>query len=193
MANPQSICVFCGSSEFVSQDYKDVAHKLGKILVQEGIRLVYGGSRTGLMGVIADSVMSEGGQAIGFIPQNLHEFEIGHDGLTELHIVDSMHERKRLMFEYSDAIIVLPGGFGTLDEVTEIITWRQIRLHSKPIAILNINDYWTDLFDTFAKHMIQNGFVRPEHRNIYYLASTIEDTMSYLKNYAPLEDERTLL
>ncbi|MBL0941734.1 MAG: TIGR00730 family Rossman fold protein [Alphaproteobacteria bacterium] len=185
MASPKSVCVFCGSSEFISQDYKDVAHKLGKVLVQEGIRLIYGGSRMGLMGVIADSVMSEGGQAIGFIPQTLHEFEIGHDGLTELHIVDSMHDRKRLMFEYSDAIIVLPGGFGTLDEATEIITWRQIRLHSKPIVILNINDYWTNLFDMFVNHMIQNKFVRPEHRDIYYLASTIKDVMAYLKAYAP--------
>jgi uncharacterized protein (TIGR00730 family) len=185
MPLPQSVSVFCGSSEFVSQDYKDAAHKLGKILVQEGMRLVYGGSRMGLMGVVADSVMSEGGQAIGFITQTLHDFEIGHDGLTELHIVDSMHERKRLMFEHSDAIIVLPGGFGTLDEVIEVITWRQIRLHTKPIVILNINEYWTNLFDTFVSHMIQNGFVQPAHRDIYYLAPSIEDIMPYLKTYVP--------
>jgi uncharacterized protein (TIGR00730 family) len=183
MATPQSVCVFCGSSESISQNYKDAAYKLGQILVQEGMRLIYGGSRMGLMGIIADSVMSAGGQAIGFIPQVLHEFEIGHDGITKLHIVDNMHERKRLMFENSDAIIVLPGGFGTLDEVTEVITWRQIRLHTKPIVILNINNYWTTLFDTFTGQMIQDGFVRAAHRDIYYLAPHIEDIMPYLKTY----------
>lgn len=184
MGVPKSICVFCGSSERVAQTYKDVASELGKILAQEGIRLIYGGSRMGLMGIVADNVMGDGGQAIGFIPKTLHEFEIGHDGITELHIVNNMHERKRLMFEYCDAIVVLPGGFGTIDELSEVITWRQIRLHTKPIVILNINNYWTELFDTFVKHMIKEGFVPPEHRDIYYLAQNVDDMMPYFRAIA---------
>jgi uncharacterized protein (TIGR00730 family) len=177
----KSVCVYCGSSSSVSETYKAGARYLGEQFVREDVRLVYGGGTVGLMGIIANSVMENGGKVTGYIPQYLNEFERGHTGISELFIVDSMHERKRLMFERSDAFAILPGGFGTLDEICEILTWRQLRLHSKPIVFVDINKYWTGLFDTFVNHMIEEKFVRPEHRNFYTIVEEIDNVLPTLE------------
>jgi uncharacterized protein (TIGR00730 family) len=179
--NIKAVCVYCGSSSSVSDSYKDAARRLGQEFVKHDVRLVYGGGDVGLMGLIADSVMDNGGKVTGYIPQYLNEFEKGHTGISELFVVDSMHERKRLMFERSDAFVILPGGFGTLDEICEIITWRQLRLHSKPVVFVNINNYWSALFDTFVDHMIAEKFVRPEHKKFYMIVDNVEDVLPTLE------------
>lgn len=154
-----SVCVFCGSSSGVRAEYRDAATSLGAELARRGITLVYGGSNIGLMGVLADSVIASGGQAIGVIPESLVEREIAHRGLTRLHVVASMHERKAKMADLSDAFILLPGGFGSWDEFCEAITWSQLRIHAKPCGILNVRDYYGHLL-AMAGHAVAEGFVR---------------------------------
>jgi uncharacterized protein (TIGR00730 family) len=177
----KSVCVYCGSSSTLADVYKDAAKDLGQEFVKNDVRLVYGGGDVGLMGIIADSIMANGGKVTGFITEYLNQFEKGHTGITELFIVDSMHERKRLMFEHSDAFAILPGGFGTLDEIFEILTWRQLRLHSKPVVLVNINQYWSPLFDKFVDHMIEEKFIRPEHKKFYTVVDKIEDVLPTLE------------
>lgn len=184
MEKIKSVCVYCGSSNSVSDDYKIAAKSLGEQFVKHDVRLVYGGGHVGLMGIIADSVMANNGRVTGFITQYLNEFEKGHTGISELFVVDSMHERKRLMFEHSDAFAILPGGFGTLDEIFEILTWRQLRLHSKPIVFVDINKYWSSLFETFVAHMIEEKFIRPEHRKFYTIVENIEDVLPALEEHS---------
>ena len=145
MRDIKSVCVYCGSSSRVRQSYKDAAVELGLILAREGIRLVYGGGQVGIMGIIADTVLKNGGEVTGIIPHFLNESEVGKADVTELIAVDSMHVRKQIMAEKSDAFIVLPGGFGTLDEFFEILTWRQLKLHDKPIVIADVESYWAPL------------------------------------------------
>lgn len=145
MAKIKSVCVYCGASNHAAAVYKQAADDFGQLIAQNGLKLVYGGGRVGLMGVVADAVVKGGGEVIGYIPQHLDEYEGGHNGIHELHIVDSMHTRKSKMAESSDAFVMLPGGFGTLDELFEILTWRQIGLHSKPIVVMNVNNYWDPL------------------------------------------------
>lgn len=181
MEKVKSVCVYCGSSSTTPDVYKNGARDLGKIFAQENVRLVYGGAEVGLMGIIADSVIENHGRVTGIITQQLDEFERGNTNITELIVVDSMHERKRMMFEHSDAFVVLPGGFGTLDEIFEIITWRQLRLHSKPIVFVDINDYWSALFSTFVDHMIKEKFIRPEHKDFYRIVKKIEDVLPTLE------------
>lgn len=185
MEKMKSICVYCGSSNNISDIYKNAAKEVGKILAENNVRLIYGGGRVGLMGVVADSVMANNGKVTGFIPQYLHEYEVGHNSITELFIVDTMHERKRLMFEHSDAFIVLPGGFGTLDEICEILTWKQLRLHNKPIIFIDINQYWSPLFDTFVDHMIDKTFVRSEHKDFYKIIQSTEKLPSLIQAISP--------
>ncbi len=180
MEELKSVCVYCGTSNHAAQNYKDAARDLGKLLAENKVRLVYGGGQVGLMGIVANGVMDSGGHVTGFIPQYLHEYEVGHSGITELFIVDSMHERKRLMFEHSDAFVILPGGFGTLDEVFEILTWKQLRLHNKPIVFVDVDDYWSPLFEVFVKHMIDRTFVRYEHRQCYEIIKSIDDVLPTL-------------
>ncbi len=181
MEKIKSVCVYCGSSSTVSDVYKTAAADLGKQFINNDVRLIYGGGQVGLMGIIANSVMENGGKVTGFITQYLNEFEKGHTGISELFVVDSMHERKRLMFEHSDAFAILPGGFGTLDEIFEILTWRQLRLHTKPVVFVDINKYWSSLFDTFVDHMIAEKFVRPEHKKFYTIIEKIEDVLPALE------------
>lgn len=185
----KAVCVYCGSSSMVDETYKEAARRMGEIFVKNDVRLVYGGGDVGTMGIIADSVMNNGGKVTGYIPQYLNEFEKAHTGISELFIVDSMHERKRLMFERSDAFVILPGGFGTLDEICEIMTWRQLRLHAKPIVFVDINKYWSPLFEVFVDHMIKEKFVRPEHKNFYRVVEKLEDVLpsilSQMKEEAP--------
>lgn len=137
-----------------------------------GIKLIYGGARIGMMGETADAVMKNGGEVIGIIPEHLQTSEVGHSGITELKVVESMHVRKKLMFDLSDAFAVLPGGFGTLDELFEIITWRMLSLHSKPVVILNIDGYWDSLQGLFD-HMIHQGFARESTRQHYSMVNSV--------------------
>lgn len=160
-----NICVFAGSSLGSRPSYQLAAEKLGKALASRGIGLVYGGASVGLMGAIADSVLAEDGTVVGVLPQALADIEIAHDGLTELHVVSSMHERKALMAELSDGFIVLPGGIGSLEESFEVWTWSQLGIHSKAIGLLNVEGFYDGL-ETFLNHLVAESFVKPIHREI---------------------------
>lgn len=154
----KSVAVFCGSAMGNNPLYRDRAAGLGHLLAREGVRLVYGGSFSGLMGVIADSVLQNGGEAVGVIPQHMVERNVHHQGLSELHVVDSMHTRKALMADLADGFIAMPGGFGTLDEFCEIVTWAQLGLHKKPLALLNPGGFW-DGFIRFYEHATKEGYI----------------------------------
>ena len=180
MAKIGSLCVYCGSSSRVPQSHKDAAVRLGEILAARGIRLVYGGGRVGLMGILADAAIAGGGEVIGVIPRFLDEYEIGHTGITRLEITESMHERKRLMAELSDGFVVLPGGLGTLDETFEIVTWKQLNLHDKPIVIVNIDGYWQPL-ERLIGHAVSNGYARPENAEIAAFVATVDDVLPKLE------------
>lgn len=157
MTEKRSLCVFCGSREGADPAYREAAIRLGVLMARRGVRLVYGGGSIGLMGVIADAVLAEGGEVIGVIPDFLMRTEHGHRRLTEQIITGSMHDRKRRMFEIADAFCVLPGGLGTLDETFEIITWKQIRLHQSPIIVLDVAGYWEPLQGLLA-NVVAAGF-----------------------------------
>ncbi len=160
----------------------ETAENVGLFLVKNGIELVFGGGRVGLMGKIADTVMANGGNVIGIIPKSLSDKEVAHQGLTELHIVDSMHTRKAMMEELSDGFIALPGGFGTFEELCEIITWAQLGFHSKPCGFLNIQGYYDPLVELFDG-ATREQFVRPEHRKLVIIESEIEPMFNAMKNY----------
>ncbi len=157
------ICVFCGSANGNRATYVETAQQVGALMAAQKIGLVYGGGRVGLMGVVADAVMQNGGEVIGVIPTALYEKEVGHMGLTELRIVTNMHERKAMMAELSDAFLALPGGFGTLEEFAEVLTWAQLGLHRKPFGVLNVEGYYDPLLALFD-HMVSEGFARASHR-----------------------------
>jgi uncharacterized protein (TIGR00730 family) len=165
MAAVRSVCVFCGSSGRVHARYRAAAAELGALLAANGISLVFGGGHIGLMGVIADAVLAGGGQAIGVIPEFLVSRELAHTRLTELHVVPSMHARKQTMFELSDAFAALPGGVGTLEETLEVITWRELSLHDKPIVLVNVADYWQPLLGLFD-HIAAERFTR-RHKRLF--------------------------
>ena len=178
------ICVFCGSNNGANPVYQETAEKVGKFLAQENIELIYGGGRVGLMGTVADTVLANGGKVIGIIPESLAIREVAHEGLTELHVVDSMHTRKALMAEFSDGFIALPGGFGTFEEFCEIVTWAQLGIHQKPCALLNVEgfyDHLIALFD-FSNHQ---KFIRDEHRRLVLVESEIEKLFVLMKEYRP--------
>ena len=167
----QTVCVYCGASTRVSPHYLEAATAVGTALGENALNVVYGGGRAGLMGAVADAALQAGGKVIGIIPQHLQDREEKHDDLTELHVVASMHERKQLMVMKSDAFVILPGGYGTLDEAFEILTWKQLGLHNKPILFVNISGFWSPLKDFKAKLLEENfnqrrrsGFV-PFRRN----------------------------
>src|SRR6185295_785802 len=180
MASIASVCVYCGSSLGVNPRHAEAARQLGAELAGRGIRLVYGGGRIGLMGQVADAVLAGGGRVIGVIPEHLQVQEKGHRGVTELHVVASMHERKNLMFELSDAFVILPGGFGTLDEAFEMLTWRQLQLHDKPILFLNIEDYWTP-FGTLVDQFVAEGFARESSRRLFGMVCKVEEVIPTLR------------
>ena len=167
----KSVCVFCGSSVGNHPAYIEVAADLATTIAERGIRLIYGGGRVGLMGIIADAALEAGGEVVGVIPQSLERKEIAHGGLTELHVTGSMHERKALMEHLSEGFIALPGGFGTLDEFCEIVTWSQLGYHAKPIGMLDANGYF-DTLRAFFDHSVGEGFVRDEHRQLILEADT---------------------
>ena len=164
----QSICVFCGASPGFNPVYRAAATELGKLFGGSGVQLVYGGGGSGLMGIVADSVLEAGGEVTGVIPDYLQDRELGHQKLTRLEVVSSMHERKRRMFDLADGIVVLPGGVGTLEEALEVITWKQLGMHNKPIVILNVQKYWQKLNELIAE-TIEEGFAAPPTRDLYEL------------------------
>ena len=160
----KSICVFCGSSDSVHADYKSGARSLGILLAESGIRLIYGGGKTGLMGAIADGALSAGGEVVGVIIPSMNTSVLAHDGLTRMEVPPDMHARKRHMRELADGYIALPGGFGTFDELFETITWSQIGNHEKPIGLFNIRDYFVPLLAAMD-HAVEEGFIFKEHRD----------------------------
>ncbi len=178
------ICVFCGSNRGVRSAYISAAQSLGKILVQRNLGLVYGGGNVGLMGVIADAVLAEGGEVIGVIPQSLVDREVAHKNLTSQHIVNSMHERKALMADLSDGFIAMPGGMGTFDEFCEILTWAQLGIHQKPCGILNVENYFAPLLKMFD-HAMDEGFLRDAHRDLVIEATSPEILLNLFANYQP--------
>jgi len=179
MQNIRSLCVYCGSSGAVAAPYREAASELGVQLAQAGIAVVYGGGRVGLMGLLADAALGAGGKVTGIIPSRLRDKEVAHHGLTELVVVDSMHERKRLMAERADAFAILPGGIGTLDETFEILSWKQLRLHDKPVLLVDIGGYWGPL-RTLLDHIAAHGFARPETRGYLQIVSSVADLMAML-------------
>lgn len=156
------VLVFCGSSPGRLPEYSERAAEVGRVLAERGLEIVYGGASVGLMGALADAALAAGGTVIGVIPNRLVEHEIAHAGLTKLHVVETMHERKALMAELSDAVIALPGGTGTLDELFELFTWKQLGLHRKPLGLLDVAGYWQPLL-TFLEHAVNERFLRAEH------------------------------
>ena len=157
------IAIYCGSSRGLDPIFSNAAAELARYLVHEGIGIVYGGGNVGLMGVIADAALAAGGEVIGVIPESLMAKELGHGGVSELRVVRSMHERKQLMVDLSDGFIALPGGFGTLDELFETLTWLQLGFHDKPVGLLNVSGFFDHLL-TFLDHMSDTGFLKYEHR-----------------------------
>lgn len=189
MKEIQAIGVYCSSYDALEDIYRKAALELGELLAQHKITMIYGGGAQGLMGEVANSAMAHGGRVIGFAPHHLEEFERPNREITELHMVDSMHTRKRLMFEHSDAFFVLPGGFGTLDETFELITWRQLELHNKPIIFININDYWTPLKE-LTKNIFEQHFAKPEHKKFFrFVGSVTEAFQALLKAPEPTTGE----
>jgi hypothetical protein len=176
MPNHPRICVFCGSADGADPVYAQTAKELGQRIAAAGMGLVYGGATVGLMGVLADAVIAGGAEVIGVMPDVLMDREIAHRGVTHFHVVKTMHERKALMYEHADAFIALPGGYGTLDEFIEIVTWAQLKLHQKPCILINTNGYYDGLL-AFLDHAISQGFLKPENRKLIQVA---EDTVSAL-------------
>ena len=182
MRTLNTICVFCGSNHGLNPSYRSAAVELGELLSVEGITLVYGGGCVGLMGTLADAALGADGKVIGVIPRALVEKEVSHGGLSELHVVDSMHERKALMASLSDAFIALPGGFGTAEELCEILTWRQLGIHLKPIGLLNVDGFFDSLLE-WLDHATREGFVHPQHRRLLVDEKDPRQLLSKLATY----------
>jgi uncharacterized protein (TIGR00730 family) len=178
------ISVFCGSSFGTTSVYKDIAFELGRTLAQQGIGLVYGGANVGLMGAVADGALAENGEVIGVLPHFLQQKELAHTQLTELHLVATMHERKLKMNELCDGVIALPGGLGTLEELFEMLTWGQLGLHSKPVALLNIEGFYDTLL-AFLHEMVQKGFLRQENLSMLLVGTSASDTLQQMRSYQP--------
>jgi len=185
------ICIFCASSPGNRPEYAAAAEEMATELVNRKIGLVYGGSKVGLMGVLADAVLGAGGEAVGVIPRNLMEREVGHAGLSKLHVVQSMHERKALMADLSDAFIALPGGFGTLEEFCEVVTWSQLGLHAKPCGILNVLEYYSPLLAMFD-HAVEERFLKPENRALVLARASPAELLRALEQWRPLRVEKWL-
>lgn len=180
MAYPKAVCVFCGASNDAPKVHMDLGREFGKRMAAQGIRLVYGGGDCGIMGAVANSVMANGGKVTGVFPDSLRDIENEHQSLTEIIIVETMHQRKELMYQRSNAFVVLPGGFGTMDEMFEIITWRQLRLHDKPIIIMNNNGYWDHLI-ALMENIIATGFAHREVASYFQVVDNVESLMEALE------------
>lgn len=185
MINIRSLCVFCGSREGEDPAYQEEAQNLGRLLAKKDISLIYGGGKIGLMGLIADSVLMDGGEVIGVIPEALYDREVGHDGVTSLHIVQTMHQRKDKMAQLADGFIALPGGMGTLEELCEILTWAQLGIHHKPCGLLNVNGYF-DFLLKFFDQMVDQGFLESQYLSLFVVDNTAEGLLEKLEAFTPL-------
>ncbi|MCZ4280462.1 TIGR00730 family Rossman fold protein [Kiloniella laminariae] len=181
MSGITSICVYCGSSNSVSEKHLDQATLLGQRAAEKGIEIIYGGGRVGSMGRVADGALTGKGRVTGIIPEYLQRFEVGHTGVSELVVVDSMHTRKMQMFERSDAFCILPGGLGTLEEFFEVATWKQLGMHDKPIILINLENFWTPLTD-LIDHQIECGYLRQKPEDIYSVVNSIEEVFQTLES-----------
>ena len=182
----KSICVYCGSNAGSKPAYTERAIALGDRMARDGIRLVYGGGNVGLMGILADAVLEAGGEVIGVIPQQLADWEVAHRGLTELQVVGSMHERKMRMFDLSDGFVALPGGFGTLDEMFEMLTWRQLGIGDKPCAFLDVEDFYAPLIGMIDR-MVAERFLHPDQREDLWHGSDIDAMLGWMNAYEPAQ------
>ena len=178
------ICVYAGSNPGANPAYAEAAAELARLRAGRGIGVVYGGGTVGLMWILADAALAAGGEVIGVIPQDLMDREIGHEGLTDLHVVGSMHERKALMAELSDAFVALPGGAGTLEELIEVYTWSQLGLHGKPMGVLNVAGYYDGLA-ALLDHAVQEGFLREQHRSALHAAATPAELLELFAGRRP--------
>ncbi|MGW4483548.1 LOG family protein [Amycolatopsis sp. NPDC004368] len=184
MSSLRRICVFCGSSTGLSPVYAEAATTLGKLLAQRGIGLVYGGASVGTMGAVADAALAAGGEVIGVIPEALSSVEIAHAGLTELHVVPDMHQRKAKMAALSDGFLTLPGGAGTLEELFEVWTWAQLGLHTKPIGLVDVGGYYSGLV-SFADHMVTEGFLGAGYRDLLLVDADASALLDRFVDYTP--------
>ncbi len=183
----KSICVYCGSSDSIHADYKLAGREMGRVLAENGIRLIYGGGKTGIMGAVADGTMEAGGEVIGVIVESMNTPALAHMGLTRLEVTPTIHERKARMYELADGYIALPGGYGTFDELFETLTWAQIGVHGKPIGLLNTRSYFDPLW-TMVLHAEQEGFLFSEHRKMLCMANTPGDLLESMRNNQPSPD-----
>ena len=182
------VCVFCGSSQGTNPAYNEAARTLGQLLAQRGLELVFGAGHIGLMGVLADAVIAAGGKTSGVIPRSMVERELAHTGLDHLHIVETMHERKALMADLADAFIALPGGFGTADELFEILTWAQLGIHQKPVGLVNIAGFFDPLL-AWLDRTVADGFLKPNHRRLLIDAATVTEVLDKLGRFVPVETQ----
>lgn len=187
----KTLCVYCGSNPGAHPDYARKAEALGQRLAAENIALVYGGGNVGLMGVVADAVLAGGGEVIGVIPQQLVDWEVAHRGVTRLEIVESMHERKQRMFELSDGFVALPGGFGTLDEMFEMLTWRQLGLGNKPCAFLDVGGFWEPLV-AMLDTMVRERFLHADQRGDLWHGADIDALLHWMHGYVPAQADKWL-
>ncbi|PXW98597.1 hypothetical protein C7444_10274 [Sphaerotilus hippei] len=179
---PTSICVYCGSRDGADPAYAAAARALGEAIGRRGWRLVYGGGKVGLMGIVADAALQAGGTVLGVIPEHLLKLEVGHGSLTQLQVVQTMHERKHLMAEAADAFVALPGGIGTLEELYEVWTWQHLGFHRKPIALLDTRGYYQPLL-AFMRHTVEQGFVSPAQAAVPLVASDVERLLEALEQH----------
>jgi uncharacterized protein (TIGR00730 family) len=179
------VLVFCGSSPGRLPDYVDCSRALGAELAARGLSLVYGGAQVGVMGAVADAALAAGGEVIGVIPRMLVDKEVAHKGLSDLRVVETMHERKALMESLADAVIALPGGFGTLEELFEIVTWAQLGIHAKPVGLLNVAGYWDQLL-AFIDHMVGERFLREQQRDALLVSDSPSELVERLTSYEPV-------
>ncbi|MBD7986692.1 TIGR00730 family Rossman fold protein [Luteimonas sp. Sa2BVA3] len=187
----KSLCVYCGSNSGAHPAYGEAAIALGTRMARDGIRLVYGGGNIGLMGTIADAVLAAGGEVVGVIPKHLVDMEVAHAGLTELEVVDSMHQRKSRMFDLADAFVAMPGGFGTLEEIVEMFTWRQLGISEKPCALLDVNGYYRPLV-AMMDRMVEERFLHPGQREDMWTGDDIEAMFEWMRGYRPAQASKWL-
>ena len=185
----KSICVYCGSNAGSKPAYTERAIALGDRIAKEGLQLVYGGGNVGLMGIVADAVLAAGGEVVGVIPEQLVNWEVAHKGVTRLEVVANMHERKKRMFDLSDAFVALPGGFGTLDEMFEMLTWRQLGIGDKPCAFLDVEGFYTPLMGMIDR-MVEERFLHPEQRNDLWHGDDLDAMVAWMRAYTPAQTDK---
>lgn len=187
----KSICVYCGSNAGNDPKYAEAATALGTRMASEGLGLVYGGGNVGLMGIVADAVLAGGGEVTGVIPEHLMKWEVAHKHLTHLEVVGSMHERKRRMFDLADGFVALPGGFGTLDEMFEMLTWRQLGLGDRPCAFLDVDGFYNPLI-TMLDRMVETRFLHPDQRGDLWHGEDLDTLFHWLRSYQPAQADKWL-